>query len=32
MIAEILDTEPGPAREQAIAAAMRFLEAGIAAL
>jgi len=32
MIAEILDTEPGAAREQAIAAAMRFLEAGIAAL
>ena len=32
MIAEILDTEPGAAREEAIAAAMRFINAGIAAL
>jgi AcrR family transcriptional regulator len=32
MIAEILDTEPGAAREEAIAAAMRFIEAGLAAL
>ena len=29
---EIVDTEPGAEREQAVAAAMRFLEAGIAAL
>ena len=29
---EILDTEPGPGREEAVAAALRFLEAGIAAL
>jgi len=29
---EIMDTEPGPDREQAVAAAMRFLEAGTAAL
>jgi AcrR family transcriptional regulator len=32
MIAEIFDTEPGAAREEAIAAAMRFINAGIAAL
>ena len=32
MIAEILDTEPGVDREEAIAAATRFIEAGIAAL
>jgi AcrR family transcriptional regulator len=32
MIAEILDAEPGAAREEAIAAAKRFIEAGIAAL
>lgn len=29
---EIVDTEPGAEREQAVAAAMRFLEAGTAAL
>jgi AcrR family transcriptional regulator len=29
---EIVDTEPGPEREQAVAAAMRFLEAGTATL
>ena len=29
---EIIDTEPGTDREQAVAAAMRFLEAGTAAL
>jgi len=29
---EIVDTEPGPDREQAVAAAMRFLEAGTSAL
>jgi len=29
---EIVDTEPGPDREQAVAAAMRFLQAGTAAL
>jgi len=29
---EIIDTEPGAEREQAVAAAMRFLEAGTAAL
>jgi len=29
---EIVDTEPGPEREEAVAAAMRFLEGGIAAL
>ena len=29
---EIEDTEPGPDREQAVAAAMRFLRAGTAAL
>jgi AcrR family transcriptional regulator len=29
---EIIDTEPGPGREEAVAAAMRFLEAGTAAL
>ena len=29
---EIIDTEPGADREQAVAAAMRFLEAGTAAL
>jgi AcrR family transcriptional regulator len=29
---EIMDTEPGADREQAVAAAMRFLEAGTAAL
>jgi AcrR family transcriptional regulator len=29
---EIVDTEPGTEREQAVAAAMRFLEAGTAAL
>ena len=29
---EIVDTEPGAGREQAVAAAMRFLEAGTAAL
>ena len=29
---EIVDTEPGPEREEAVAAAMRFLEAGTAAL
>jgi AcrR family transcriptional regulator len=29
---EIIDTEPGPDREQAVAAAMRFLEGGTAAL
>jgi AcrR family transcriptional regulator len=29
---EIIDTEPGPDREQAVAAAMRFLDAGTAAL
>jgi AcrR family transcriptional regulator len=32
VIAEILDAEPGAAREEAIAAAKRFIEAGIAAL
>jgi len=32
MIAEVLDTEPGAAREEAIAASMRFIRAGIAAL
>jgi AcrR family transcriptional regulator len=32
MVTEILDTEPGADREKAAAAAMRFLEAGIAAL
>jgi AcrR family transcriptional regulator len=29
---EVIDTEPGPDREQAVAAAMRFLEGGTAAL
>ena len=29
---EIIDTEPGPEREEAVAAAMRFLEGGTAAL
>jgi hypothetical protein len=29
---EVIDTEPGTEREQAVAAAMRFLEAGTAAL
>ena len=29
---EIIDTEPGTEREEAVAAAMRFLEAGTAAL
>ena len=29
---EVIDTEPGPEREQAVAAAMRFLRAGTAAL
>jgi AcrR family transcriptional regulator len=29
---EVVDTEPGPEREQAVAAAMRFLEGGNAAL
>jgi AcrR family transcriptional regulator len=29
---EIVDTEPGPEREQAVAAAMRFLDGGTAAL
>jgi AcrR family transcriptional regulator len=29
---EIVDTEPGPEREEAVAAAMRFLEGGTAAL
>jgi hypothetical protein len=29
---EIIDTEPGAQREEAVAAAMRFLEAGTAAL
>jgi hypothetical protein len=29
---EVMDTEPGADREQAVAAAMRFLEAGTAAL
>ena len=29
---EIVDTEPGPEREEAVAAAMRFLEGGIAPL
>ena len=29
---EIIDTEPGTEREQAVAAAMRFLKAGTAAL
>jgi len=32
IINEILDTEPGADREQAVAAAVRFIEAGIAAL
>jgi AcrR family transcriptional regulator len=32
MIAEVLDTEPGADREEAIAAAMRFIGAGMAAL
>jgi AcrR family transcriptional regulator len=32
MVTEILDTEPGADREEAIAAAMRFIEAGITAL
>ncbi len=29
---EVIDTEPGTEREEAVAAAMRFLEAGTAAL
>jgi hypothetical protein len=29
---EVVDTEPGTEREQAVAAAIRFLEAGTAAL
>jgi len=29
---EVIDTEPGAEREQAVAAAMRFLQAGTAAL
>jgi hypothetical protein len=29
---EIIDTEPGPEREEAVAAAMRFLDGGTAAL
>jgi hypothetical protein len=32
IINEILDTEPGPDREDAVAAAVRFMDAGIAAL
>jgi AcrR family transcriptional regulator len=32
LIAEILDTEPGAARQEAVAAATRFMEAGMAAL
>ncbi|HTS98723.1 MAG TPA: TetR family transcriptional regulator [Streptosporangiaceae bacterium] len=32
IVMEILDTEPGPGREAAVAAALRFLKAGIAAL
>jgi hypothetical protein len=32
IVAEILDTEPGPRRQEAVAAATRFIEAGIAAL
>ena len=32
IVAEILDIEPGPRRQQAVAAATRFIEAGIAAL
>jgi hypothetical protein len=29
---EVIDTEPGAEREEAVAAAMRFLEGGTAAL
>jgi AcrR family transcriptional regulator len=32
VVAEILDTEPGARRQEAVAAATRFIEAGIAAL
>jgi AcrR family transcriptional regulator len=32
IVSEILDTEPGPRRQEAVTAATRFIEAGIAAL
>jgi AcrR family transcriptional regulator len=32
VVLEVADTEPGKEREQAVAAAMRFIEAGLAAL
>jgi AcrR family transcriptional regulator len=32
IVAEILDTEPGPRRQEAVTAAARFIDAGIAAL
>jgi AcrR family transcriptional regulator len=32
IVMEIIDTEPGPEREEAVAAGMRFLEGGTAAL